>query len=42
MHPKYQRRTFFPKLWTQGDMDNWGEQNLEAHEILSNFDKLYI
>ena len=40
MHPKYQRRTFFPKLWTNEEMKNWGEQNLETHKILSSFDKL--
>lgn len=24
MHPKYQRRIFFPDLWTQEELDNWG------------------
>jgi tryptophan 2,3-dioxygenase len=42
MHPKYQRRTFFPKLWSVTELDNWGEQNLEGHEILSNFKDLKI
>ena len=42
MHPKYQRRTFFPKLWSKNELDNWGEQNLEGHEILSNFVELNI
>lgn len=42
MHPKYQRRTFFPKLWSVTELDNWGEQNLEGHEILSNFNDLKI
>ena len=42
MHPKYQRRTFFPKLWSVTEFDNWGEQNLEGHEILSNFNDLKI
>jgi len=42
MHPKYQRRTFFPKLWSVTELDNWGEQNLEGHEILSNFKELKI
>lgn len=42
MHPKYQRRSFFPKLWTNNEIDNWGEQNLEGHEILSNFNSLNI
>ena len=24
MHPKYQRRIFFPSVWTQEELDNWG------------------
>ncbi|TPV34706.1 tryptophan 2,3-dioxygenase [Paucihalobacter ruber] len=24
MHPKYQKRIFFPELWTQEELDNWG------------------
>ncbi len=24
MHPKYQRRIFFPELWTQDELENWG------------------
>lgn len=24
MHPKYQRRIFFPSLWSQEEIDNWG------------------
>jgi hypothetical protein len=28
---------FFPELWTSKEIENWGEQNLEGHEILSNF-----
>lgn len=42
MHPKYQRRVFFPKLWTNDEMKNWGEQNLEGHEILTNFAEIEI
>ena len=42
MHPKYQRRVFFPKLWLANEMKNWGEQNLEGHEILTNFDEIEI
>lgn len=26
MHPKYQRRIFFPGLWSQEELDNWGSQ----------------
>ena len=25
MHPKYQRRIFFPDVWTQEELDNWGK-----------------
>lgn len=25
MHPKYQRRIFFPDVWTKEELDNWGE-----------------
>ena len=42
MHPKYQRRVFFPKLWSANEMKNWGEQNLEGHKILTNFDEIEI
>lgn len=24
MHPKYQRRIFFPELWTKEELENWG------------------
>lgn len=25
MHPKYQRRIFFPQLWSESELQNWGE-----------------
>lgn len=25
MHPKYQKRIFFPDLWSQIELDNWGQ-----------------
>ena len=34
MHPRYQRRMFFPELWSQEELDNWGVDNLEKHSIL--------
>ena len=34
MHPKYQRRIFFPGLWSKEELDNWGVSNLEGHAIL--------
>lgn len=27
MHPKYQRRIFFPELWTEEELKNWGEES---------------
>jgi tryptophan 2,3-dioxygenase len=27
MHPKYQRRIFFPELWSAEELKNWGEEN---------------
>jgi tryptophan 2,3-dioxygenase len=26
MHPKYQRRIFFPELWSLEELVNWGEE----------------
>jgi tryptophan 2,3-dioxygenase len=26
MHPKYQRRIFFPELWNQDELKHWGEE----------------
>ena len=26
MHPKYQKRIFFPKLWTEEELSNWGNE----------------
>ena len=34
MHPKYQRRIFFPDLWSQEELDNWGITNLEGYQSL--------
>jgi len=34
MHPRYQRRIFFPKLWTKDELENWGLDNLEGYKIL--------
>jgi tryptophan 2,3-dioxygenase len=25
MHPKFQRRIFFPELWSESELANWGE-----------------
>ncbi len=34
MHPKYQKRIFFPELWSDDEIDNWGVDNLEGHEMV--------
>ena len=34
MHPKFQRRIFFPSLWSDEELKNWGVTNLEGHELL--------
>lgn len=34
LHPKYQRRIFFPDLWKKEELENWGVDNLEGHKIL--------
>lgn len=34
MHPKYQRRIFFPDLWTDEELRGWGVSNLEGHRPL--------
>jgi len=36
MHPRYQRRIFFPSLWSEDELKNWGIDNLESCKILSN------
>lgn len=35
MHPKYQKRIFFPDLWSEKELENWGIDNLEGHELLA-------
>ena len=35
MHPKYQKRIFFPELWSKEELDNWGIDNLDGHNIIS-------
>jgi tryptophan 2,3-dioxygenase len=34
MLPKYQRRIFFPELWSKEELDNWGITNLESYAKL--------
>jgi tryptophan 2,3-dioxygenase len=35
MHPRYQRRIFFPELWSEEELENWGVTNLEGHQVLT-------
>jgi len=35
MHPRYQKRIFFPELWSSEELDNWGVDNLESYKILT-------
>lgn len=35
MHPRFQKRVFFPDLWSEEELDKWGINNLEKHEILT-------
>ena len=35
MHPKYQRRIFFPDLWSKEELEGWGVTNLEGHKLLT-------
>ena len=34
MHPKYQKRIFFPDLWSKEEIKNWGITNIEGYEKL--------
>jgi tryptophan 2,3-dioxygenase len=34
MHPKYQKRIFFPELWSEDELKNWGITNLEGYKTL--------
>lgn len=35
MHPRYQRRIFFPELWSGEELKNWGTGNLEPQNKTS-------
>ena len=35
MHPKYQKRIFFPDLWSEKELENWGVDNLEGHALVT-------
>lgn len=40
MLPRYQKRIFFPNLWTDSELENWGIDNLENYHILNNIEEL--
>lgn len=31
MHPRYQRRIFFPELWTETELEGWGITNIDTY-----------
>ena len=35
MHPKYQKRIFFPDLWSSKEFEDWGITNLTSCKIIS-------
>jgi tryptophan 2,3-dioxygenase len=35
MHPRYQRRIFFPELWSETELENWGTDNLKGYKTLT-------
>ncbi len=40
MHPKYQKRIFFPFLWSDEEIKDWGITNLEGHKQIVSLDDL--
>lgn len=40
MHPKYQRRIFFPELWSEDELNKWGIDNIDDHKVLSQISEL--
>jgi len=36
MHPKYQRRIFFPELWSEEELKNWGEEPSSSEQPKQN------
>lgn len=35
MLPKYQKRIFYPELWSKEEIENWGITNLESYKVLT-------
>ena len=40
MHPRYQRRIFYPELWSEEELKDWGVTNLENHQTVDSVDSL--
>lgn len=40
MLPHYQKRIFFPDLWTDHELNNWGIDNLEDYKVLTDISEL--
>ena len=40
MHPRYQRRIFYPELWSEEELENWGVTNLDDHQRVDSVDSL--
>ena len=38
MHPRYQKRIFFPELWSEEELENWGIDNIDSYRILDSVD----
>jgi len=34
MHPKYQRRIFFPELWSKEELEGWGVTNIDGYATI--------
>ncbi len=35
MHPRYQRRVFFPDLWSEQELEDWGKGNLNGYQKIT-------
>lgn len=40
MLPQYQRRIFFPELWTDEELETWGVNNLEGYKTITDISEL--
>lgn len=42
MHPRYQKRLFFPELWSAAERQNWGVDNLDSHRVLQKVGEILV